>query len=38
VRMIDFIRPERKFESFDALKQQILTDAAAARGILAAGG
>ena len=37
VRMIDFIRPEQKFESFDALKQQILTDAATARGILAAG-
>jgi riboflavin kinase/FMN adenylyltransferase len=37
VRMIDFIRPEQKFESFDALKQQILTDAETARGILATG-
>jgi riboflavin kinase/FMN adenylyltransferase len=33
--MIDFIRPEQKFESFDALKGQILTDAETARGILA---
>jgi len=37
VQMIDFIRPEQKFESFDALKQQILADAETARGILAAG-
>ncbi|WP_158046595.1 bifunctional riboflavin kinase/FAD synthetase [Skermanella pratensis] len=36
VQMIDFIRPERKFESFDVLKQQILTDAETARGLLAA--
>ena len=31
VRLLDFIRPERKFESFDALKAQIAEDAAAAR-------
>ncbi|QQP90928.1 bifunctional riboflavin kinase/FAD synthetase [Skermanella sp. TT6] len=36
VQMIDFIRPERKFESFDALKQQILADAETARRLLAA--
>jgi riboflavin kinase/FMN adenylyltransferase len=37
VQMIDFIRPERKFESFDALKRQILMDAAEARRLLSAG-
>jgi riboflavin kinase / FMN adenylyltransferase len=31
VALIDFIRPERKFDSFDALKSQILLDAEAAR-------
>ena len=31
VRLLDFIRPEQKFESFDALKAQIAADAAAAR-------
>jgi riboflavin kinase / FMN adenylyltransferase len=34
VQMIDFIRPEQKFESFDALKQQIIADAQSARNIL----
>jgi riboflavin kinase / FMN adenylyltransferase len=34
VQMIDFIRPEQKFESFDVLKQQILMDADTARRIL----
>lgn len=31
VRLLRFIRPERKFESFDALKAQIAADAEAAR-------
>lgn len=34
VRFRSFIRPERKFESFDALKHQIIEDAAGARAIL----
>lgn len=37
VQMIDFLRPEMKFPSFDALKDQIVQDAAAARTVLAAG-
>jgi riboflavin kinase/FMN adenylyltransferase len=36
VQMIDFIRPERTFDGLDALKAQIITDAAQARIILAA--
>ncbi|MBP2313215.1 bifunctional riboflavin kinase/FAD synthetase [Azospirillum soli] len=35
VQLIDFIRPERKFASFDELKDQIVRDAEAARSILA---
>ena len=35
VRLIGFLRAERKFDSFDALKQQIVTDAEAARALLA---
>jgi riboflavin kinase/FMN adenylyltransferase len=35
VRLIDFIRPERKFAGLDALKAQIAEDAARAREILA---
>lgn len=35
VQLIEFLRPERKFASFDALKEQILRDAAAARAALA---
>jgi riboflavin kinase/FMN adenylyltransferase len=31
--LIEFIRPERKFASFDELKQQIAADAVAARAI-----
>lgn len=31
VRLLSFIRPEKKFESFDALKAQIAADAAVAR-------
>ncbi|MEQ9123628.1 MAG: riboflavin kinase [Alphaproteobacteria bacterium] len=31
VQLLRFIRPERKFESFDALKAQIAADADAAR-------
>ncbi len=38
VQMIDFLRPEMKFPSFDALKDQIVQDAAAARAVLAAAG
>jgi riboflavin kinase/FMN adenylyltransferase len=34
VRLIDFIRPERKFDGLDALKAQIAEDAARARQIL----
>lgn len=36
VALIDFIRPERKFASFDELKHQIAADAQTARDILAA--
>jgi len=36
VALVDFIRPERKFSSFDELKFQIAADAAKAREILAA--
>ena len=36
VALVDFIRPERKFASFDELKGQIATDAQKARAILAA--
>jgi riboflavin kinase/FMN adenylyltransferase len=35
VELIDFIRPERKFEAIDALKAQIAADAAAAKVALA---
>jgi riboflavin kinase/FMN adenylyltransferase len=35
VALVEFIRPERKFASFDELKQQIAADAATAREILA---
>lgn len=38
VQMIDFLRPEMKFPSFDALKDQIVQDAAAARAVLADAG
>jgi riboflavin kinase / FMN adenylyltransferase len=36
VALVDFIRPERKFASFDELKNQIAVDAQRARAILAA--
>jgi riboflavin kinase / FMN adenylyltransferase len=36
VALRSFLRAERKFDSFDALRQQIATDAAEARAILAA--
>ena len=36
VALVDFIRPERKFASFDELKGQIAADAATAREILTA--
>jgi riboflavin kinase/FMN adenylyltransferase len=36
VALVDFIRPERKFSSFDELKTQIAADADRARAILAA--
>jgi riboflavin kinase / FMN adenylyltransferase len=36
VALVDFIRPERKFAGLDALKAQIVEDAARARAILAA--
>jgi riboflavin kinase/FMN adenylyltransferase len=36
VALVDFIRPEKKFASFDELKGQIALDADRARGILAA--
>jgi riboflavin kinase / FMN adenylyltransferase len=36
VALVDFIRPERKFASFDELKHQIAADATTAREILAA--
>jgi riboflavin kinase/FMN adenylyltransferase len=36
VALVEFIRPERKFASFDELKEQIAADAARARTILAA--
>lgn len=35
VELLAFLRPERKFESLDALKAQITQDSARARGILA---
>ncbi|HYE00411.1 MAG TPA: bifunctional riboflavin kinase/FAD synthetase [Alphaproteobacteria bacterium] len=35
VELLHFIRPERKFDSFDALRAQIAQDAQAARGLLA---
>ena len=34
VQLLDFIRPERKFESFDALKDQIAKDSETARQVL----
>ena len=34
VELVEFIRPEQKFDSFDELKAQILNDASAARKIL----
>lgn len=37
VRMLDFVRPEMKFESFDALKAQIIADSGEARQRLASG-
>ncbi|MFL5268428.1 MAG: bifunctional riboflavin kinase/FAD synthetase [Stellaceae bacterium] len=37
VALVDFIRPEQKFASLDALKAQIAEDASRARAILAAG-
>lgn len=37
VALVEFIRPERKFASFDELKTQIAADADRARAILAAG-
>jgi riboflavin kinase/FMN adenylyltransferase len=36
VSLVEFLRPERKFDGLDALKAQIAADAAAARGCLAA--
>jgi riboflavin kinase / FMN adenylyltransferase len=35
VDLLNFLRPEQRFPNLDALKQQIATDAAAARGLLA---
>jgi riboflavin kinase/FMN adenylyltransferase len=35
VQLLDFIRPERKFDSFDLLRQQIAKDCDTARAILA---
>ena len=35
VALVDYLRPEQKFESFEALKQQILTDSQDAREKLA---
>jgi len=35
VQLLDFIRPERKFDSFDLLRQQIARDCDTARSILA---
>jgi riboflavin kinase/FMN adenylyltransferase len=37
VGLLHFIREEQKFESFEALKAQILRDAATARALLDAG-
>lgn len=37
VALIEFLRPERKFDGLDALKAQIGRDAEAARGVLEAG-
>ena len=37
VQIIDFIRPEQKFDGLDALKSQIAKDCEQARAILAAG-
>jgi riboflavin kinase/FMN adenylyltransferase len=34
VELIDFVREERKFDSFDALRTQIARDAETARAIL----
>ncbi len=34
VQLIEFLRPEQKFASFEALKEQIVRDAGAARGAL----
>ena len=36
VEFVRFLRPEQKFENFDALKAQIATDAAQARKLLSA--
>jgi FAD synthase len=36
VALLHFLREERRFEDFAALRQQILDDAAAARRLLAA--
>ncbi|MCY4396563.1 MAG: bifunctional riboflavin kinase/FAD synthetase [Rhodospirillaceae bacterium] len=36
VRLVDYVRPETKFDGLDALKAQIAKDAAAARRIIAA--
>lgn len=38
VQLLEFLRPERRFESFDALKQQIALDALQARNLLFAPG
>ena len=38
VRMLDFIRPERRFDGLDALKAQIAVDCDTARRLLAGGG
>jgi riboflavin kinase/FMN adenylyltransferase len=35
VALVEFLRPERKFDSFEALKQQIIADSQRAREILA---
>ena len=37
VQLIDYLRPEQKFASFDALKEQIRLDAEKARAVLAQG-
>jgi len=38
VRLMDFIRPEKKFDGLDALKAQIALDCGQAREILAQSG